>query len=254
MLFTIYILIVLLVGMINWGILFPPPQRELIDTTSIESWVPLYVLYDPPGNLSYGECYGNYSMVIIRLDGTSHSIVIDSEFTTHMGFSSFSTLISGRGHAINALYLNQTWQLWKYSDGTRDWLQAEMANFSHSGDGIFNFDSASYINRRGMMVENKTGEESPYFLEWTIPAGETEEITLEWIQKDFIPLGSYMVHIFGRDILIDVSISITTPVTNFYVFDNNMTSLSTRLFCNGPIERIEDGYYRAEGVFVWFDR
>ncbi|MFW9979778.1 MAG: hypothetical protein ACFFEJ_16980 [Candidatus Thorarchaeota archaeon] len=253
MFFTIYILLVVFIGLINWGILFPPPQRELIGTTSVQSWVPTYILYDPPGELSYGRCY-SYDTITIRLAGGDDDIMVDTEFTAYLGFGSFSTRLFGLGHSINAPLLNQTWQLWKYTDGTREWLQAELINISNIGSGIFGFDSSSYVNSRGMWVEDKTGEESSHSLEWFVAAGELEEITIVCTQREFVLLGGYLLHIFGYDIVLNISISITSPVTNTYVLNNNMTSLSARLYSSGPIEQTDDGSYTTEGAFVWFDQ
>lgn len=248
-----YLIVVLFFGLIHWGVLFPPPHRELVDTAEVESWVPVYVLYDPPGALSYGMCYSNYTPVTLKLDGISGGIQVHSEYSTYMGFSAFGTSLNGESHTILAALLNQTWQLWKYSDGTDTWLQAELINCSHRGDGGFRFDNVNYINSRGMWIENKTGEQSPFTLQWNLTSGTTEEVTFECTQKEFVSFGAgYLIHIFGRDFRFNVSVSMERSFNNTYVFNNNMTSLDVQMMCNGPITQVSPTFYKVEGALIWF--
>jgi hypothetical protein len=220
-------------------------------TTVVYSWVPVYVLYDPPGALSYSECNGSSGPVTLRLQGMSDDIQVHSEYSTYIG--GFRAPDNERMHGIYAIGLSQTWQLWRYSDGTNTWLQVELANCSHLGDGIFGFDETQYVNNRGMWVDNMTGNQSSYRLQWNLTSGTTKEVTFECTQKDFASLGAgYLVDILGHDVRIDVSISIAHPFNNTYVFSNNMGSLYVRMMCNGPITQVSPTFYKTEGALIWF--
>ena len=233
--------------------LFPPPHRELMGTTVVYSWVPVYVLYDPPGALSYSECNGSSGPVTLRLQGMSDDIQVHSEYSTYIG--GFGAPDNERMHGIYAIGLSQTWQLWRYSDGTNTWLQVELANCSHLGDGIFGFDETQYVNNRGMWVDNMTGNKSPFTLQWNLTSGISKEVTFECTQKDFVSFGAgYLVNILGHDFRINISISTEGTVTDMYVFNNNMTSLDVQMMCNGPITQVSPNHYKADGVMLWFSK
>lgn len=251
-----YIMTVLFFGLIHWGVLFPPPQRELVGTTTVVSRVPNYVFYAPPGALSNGTCFANYTPIVLKLDGTSDGVQVHSEYATFMDFTSFTVfaaLPSARSDDVCYFLLNQTWQLWRYSDGRTVWFQAELVSCSTVGGGASRIDTTRYINSRGMWVENKTGEQSPYGLQWNLTQGTTKEVTIECTQKEFVPLGAgYLVDILGHDVHIGVSISIGRSFNNTYVFNNNMTSLDVQMMCNGLITQVSPTFYKTEGALIWF--
>jgi hypothetical protein len=250
---AVFLIVVIFMGLIQWGVLFPPPHRELMGTTVVYSWVPVYVLYDPPGALSYSECSGSSGPVTLRLEGVSDGIQVRSEYSTYINGGFGSGVDASSLNLVYALELNQTWQLWRYSDGINIWLQAELANCSYWGDGVFGFDDTQYVNNREMWVDNMTGDQSPYGLQWNVTSGTTKEVTFDCTQKEFISLGAgYLVNIFGHDFCINVSISTEGAITNMYVFNNNMTSLDVQMMCNGAITQISPNHYKTDGALLWF--
>jgi hypothetical protein len=251
--FAVYVIIVLIVGLANSGVLFPQPRHELIDTTSLISWVPGYVLYTPLGETSYCECYANYTPFRLMFEGTSNGISVHSIQSTRMGFAYFASSVDYSGYLLSALYLNQTWNLWRNSDGTNEWFEIELANFTYRGGGTFGSDTPSYMNSRGMRVDEMPDETNPYMVDWYVAPGTTKSITIDWTQPEFAPLGaSYMVHIFGHDILLNISISADVPITNTYVLGNGTNSLNVQMMCNGPITQITENHYETDGALIWF--
>jgi hypothetical protein len=249
----VYITIVIFFGLIEWGVLFPPPERELVGTTTVVSRVPIYVLYDPPGSLSYSTCFSNFTPVVLKLDAMSGDVQVHGEYSTFIDATSFSTPTDSRLHVIYALELNQTWQLWRYSEGTNVWFQAYLTHCSYRGSDWLHFDMAQYINSRGMWIENKTGESSPFALQLDLASNTTETVTFECTQKDFTPFGAgYLVDIIGHDVRIGVSISIKRPFNTTYVFNNNMISLDVQMMCNGPMTQVSPTFYKTEGALMWF--
>ncbi len=251
--FAVYISVVLVVGLINWGILFPPTQRELIDTATVQSWVPVYIIHNPPGETSRSGCRANYTPVTLRLEGMDDGITIDTTFNTHIGSAWFGTGVGFDGYLLNALFLEHAWSLWRYVDGTNIWFEAELDNSTYRGWAILGTDDASFISEQNILVWDTTGSESQYALELVVPIGTTKEVTIEWTQSSFATLGlGYTLNLFGHDFQLNVSLSVDVQITNTYLLGNNMSALSTSMYCNGPITEVGNNHYHVDGALIWF--
>ncbi len=249
-----YILVLLISVLITQGILplSNEPQRELVSTTSIESWVPQYVLYDPPGNGSHVTLKSNGSGVLkMRVKGESPSLLVSGEINTGLAFSHIQSPENEEVHSVVALLLNQTWEIWRYYHDGEEWLEAHLANYSRSGSGVFRFEN---LNEKGMWISNRTGISSQYSLERNINQGDTSRVTLECLGTTSAPIGAgYNINLMGTDIRVNISVSLLNySLLTSYVFNDATDSLNIRIFSDGPIMQISQNTYQTDGVLLWF--
>ena len=233
------------------GGITPPSfvQTELLDTSTIESWVPFFVLYDPPGSASYARFSMNGSEGIkMRFEGQASDFQVIGEFTIRTSFSYAETPRSHFDSAILMMLLNQTWELTRYSFLGQEWVEANLVNYSILGHGMFGFDD---IDEHGVWINDLTNTTSEYSLELDVSTGTVETMTIECLGKVPQIIGAgYNVSLFGAEISISILVSPQNfPFTISYVFSNETTPLSFNLFSDTPISQEP---YQTDGVLLWF--
>ena len=226
--------------------------EELIGTTSVESWVPVHMLYDPPGN-------GSSATVSLNGSGMMRtrfvSITPDREVIgEHIG-----TMITGwvgtpgqaRGHTVVAVVLNQTWEVWRRARWGTEWIEARLIDSQYHGWGAFGQTS---IENRSMWVVDLTGTSSMFQNDWSVEQGETIEVTYLCSRTGFYQArAGYEISLFGYDFNISVWLNLGGySLVTSYVFHDSDGPLDFSLLSTGPITRISEERYTTEGALLWF--
>ncbi|MFX1416790.1 MAG: hypothetical protein ACFFC0_08250, partial [Promethearchaeota archaeon] len=151
--------------------LFSEPCQEMIGVTSTQSWVPVYVLYDPPGNGSNAELSPSGSgEMTIMFEGTTPDREVIGAHAGAVVTGTFATSRELRWHGVVAIPLNQTWEVWRCSSGGVDWIEARLISWERLGSGFF---AATELEEYNIWIDNLTGTLSTHRHEWSLAQGET---------------------------------------------------------------------------------
>jgi hypothetical protein len=223
-------------------------HSELIGTCYLESHVPYFVLYDPPGNGSYAHLAVNASRIRLQFEGQTDNLQLTGEFDTRLDIFGAETPHDAYGNRVFVLDLNQTWELFHYSTFGKEWNEIHLSNCSTLGEEIY---SLSDLEGNGVWIDNLTNKISSYSLEWNVSQGSNEQATIECLPSDFRQVGAgYNISIFGTEIAITVSESFQdNPFAVSYTFSNVSDPLHIQLFSDAPITQYP---FKTDGLRLWF--
>jgi hypothetical protein len=241
----------LLLGLVP---LFSEPCQEMIGITSTQSWVPVYVLYDPPGNGSYAELSrGGSGQMTIRFDGTTAGHEVIGGYTGAVVMATFVTHDNLRWHGVVAVELNQTWEVWQCSSGNVDWIEARLVSCEGHGVGFF---AATELEGSNIWIDNLTGTSSPHRYEWSLAQGETIEATFSYSRAGFFQVGAgYNVSLLGFDFSVRVWLNVgECSLVTSYVFSNSDGPLNLTVLSSGPITQLSEESFDIDGLLLWFDK
>jgi len=240
----------LLVGLVP---LFSEPCQELIGVTSTQSWVPVYVLYDPPGNGSYAEltCGGSGPMTI-RFEGTTAGREVTGGYAGAVVSGGHITAHELRLHAVVATWLNQTWEVWRCSSGSVDWIEARLASCEGTGNGLF---AATELEEYNIWIDDLTGLSSSHRHEWSLAQGETAEATFTYSRTGFFQVcAGYNISLLGFDFGVRVWLNVgECSLVTSYVFNNVEGVLDFAVLSSGRITQLSEESFETDGLLLWFD-
>jgi len=230
-------------------IIFPSfVQSDLIATYTVESYVPFYVQYDPPGSGSYSRFAPNGSDGIkMRFEGQAPDLKVVGEFDTGLSIYTETSRNELR-NTVLMLSLNQTWEIWHHSFLGDEWTEALLTNCNHLGWGALSFED---LDEYGIWVTDLTNTSSDYSLAWNVTPGTVERTTIECLPTTPQSIGAgYTISLNGTEISISVLVSPQSyPFTLSYWFYNGTEPLNFHIFSSAPIS---EAPYRTEGVLLWF--
>ncbi|MHA1927348.1 MAG: hypothetical protein ACTSV2_02080 [Candidatus Thorarchaeota archaeon] len=253
--FTLLVIVLLLVSSGLILAIFPQyfeVTEELIGTTSIESWIPVHMMYDPPGNGSSSTVSLNGSGIMrARFEGITPGREVIGEYIGSMISGTYGTPDQARSHAVVAVELNQTWEVWRLARWGAEWIEARLIDYQNFGIGLL---SQTDIENRSMWVEDLTGTSSLFQKDWSIEQGETVEATYISSMIGFYRArAGYEINLFGYDFNISVWLDLGGySLVTSYVFHGSDGPLEVSLLSNSPITRISEERYSTERVLLWF--
>ncbi len=253
--FTLLVIVLLLVSS-GLALAFIPQyfevSEELIGTTSIESWVPVHMMYDPPGNGSSSTVSLNGSGIMrARFEGITPGHEVIGEYIGSMISGTYGTPDQARSHAVVAVELNQTWEVWRLARWGTEWIEARLIDSQNIGIGLFGQTS---VENRSIWVEDLTGTSSLFQSDWSMEQGATVEATFIFSRIGFYRAGvGYGISLFGYDFNISVWLNLGGySLVTSYIFHNSDGPLDVSLLSNGPITGMSEGRYATEGALLWF--
>ncbi len=232
---------------------FTEPCQEMVGATSIQAWVPVYVLYDPPGNGSNAELSRSGSgEMTITFEGTLSGREVIGGYNGAVITATFGTPDELRWHGVVAIPLNQTWEVWRCSSGSVDWLEARLVSCNGHGSGFF---TATEIEEYNIWMDNLTGTSSPHGHEWNLAQGGTAEATFTFSREGFFHVGAgYNITLLGFDFSVRVWLNVRDcSLVTSYVFNNVDGPLNFTILSSGRITQLSDEAFETDGLLLWFD-
>ncbi len=227
----------------------PMAQAEELGTYVIQSWVPYYILYDPPGNGSFAQFSTGESEVLeMSFSGNNSALVVTGEFNASINRITGDTLGPRFISAVMLLQLNQTWEVCRYSRLGHEWTEAHLVNCSIIGFANYDFDEISGL---GIWIDSLSNTTSDYNLSLYVAPGTTKTATIECqpTTPQSISAG-YNITLMNSVVPISVSVCPQKhPFTIKYEFHDETMALSIHLFSDAPITPEP---YRTEGPLIWF--
>ena len=229
------------------------PCQEMIGVTSTQAWVPVYVLYDPPGNGSNAELSRSGSgEMTITFEGTLSGREVFGAYNGAVITATFATPGELRWHGVVAIPLNQTWEVWRCSSGSVDWLEARLVSCNRHGSGFF---AATEIEEYNIWMDNLTGTSSPHGHEWSLGQGDTGEATFTYSGAGSFPVGAgYNISLLGFDFSVRVWLNVRDcSLVTSYVFSNVDGPLNFTILSSGRITQLSGEAFETDGLLLWFD-
>lgn len=233
--------------------LFSEPCQEMIGVTSTQSWVPVYVLCDPPGNGSYAQLTrGGSGPMTLRFEGTAAGREVTGGYAGAVVSGGYATAHELRSHAVVAILLNQTWEVWRCSSGSVDWIEARLASCEGTGVGLF---AATELEEYNIWIDDLTGLSSSHRQEWSLAQGETAEATFTFSHAGLLQVGAgYNVSLLGFDFGVRVWLNVREcSLVTSYVFSNFDGPLNLTVLSSGPVTQLSEEAFETDGLLLWFD-
>jgi hypothetical protein len=223
-------------------------QSIVLATYNLASYVPLFLLCGPPRNGSGMVTFPVDSVYLIMAEGATSNLRVVGEFNISGGFY-WST-----GHDIpydrvmTILWLNQTWQVVRYSSFGHVWIEAHLVSCSELGEGTYRFDDLPSEN---VWFDDPTNTTSRYGTNIDIPAGAPLTVTLNCTPHTAQPIGAgYNIMLMGEEVSLSVSIEpLNSSIVFSYSFDNLTEPATYHLYSDAPITQDP---LTTDGLRLWF--
>lgn len=229
-------------------------NRQLVGVSSIESFIPIYIVYDPPGNGSYSEITtANEGQVVASFRSMEKSLVVIGEYDVSLGFGSAGGPKDERMHSVLCEELNMTWSLWHCQLFASKWYEAILESTSSLGVGFLRFDN---LDGHGVWVQDLTGASGPFMYNVSLSSNQTEKLTLSYNKDRFVDMkAGFNMTLFGVNFVVHVFVNTGTRriLLNQTYFDMN-ENLSFSLVSNGNMEEVSPGIVQLDDLLVWFNK
>jgi hypothetical protein len=230
----------------------PEPETTLLNNIS---WVPLWVVRDPPGSDSYAKVFLRDSNDIkLKFETTMEGMNVTGTISTDMFQGSYRTSDSNNSDFVLVAKMNQTWAV---SRDSEDNILVELV-FSEflTEPEMFSVDCAE---DRGLWIQappsatesmaHSVGLGSEYHIE------EYRFSKNQFTWKPFVSIrAGYYIDVLESHIPILVSLNIqdATLTTKCYFYDDSRF-LNYTVFSSGYVEYHYPDLYICLGMFIWFE-
>ncbi|MCK5240075.1 MAG: hypothetical protein KAR33_11030 [Candidatus Thorarchaeota archaeon] len=234
------------------------PQPDILETFTIETWVPVSLLRDPPGSDSYSMLFlRDSSQITLGFETSTEGVNVTGEFSSRLIRNAYYTSESNNSDVILLVKLNQTWNVWTSLSDENNIVQVELASCNVISDTeVVNIDDAI---TRGVWMQGSPS--AIYMGRHTVWLGaDYHELEFRfsrnpfsWKQFKSIRAG-YFIEILGEQIPITVLLDLegSTLCTKSFLYDESRF-LNYSIMSSGPVEYQYPDLYICSGMFVWFD-
>jgi hypothetical protein len=227
-------------------------NREFVGMSTIESYVPIYILYDPPGGGSYSEITtSGDAQVTASFEGLTENRVVKGVYDVELGFSMVGGPENSRMHIAVCELLNLTWGLWHCYLGASEWYEAVLNSTSRLGIGAFRFDN---LTNHSMWVEDLTGIPGSFTYRVNVSGSQTESLVLLYSRSQFMDIrAGFSMTLFGIDFTVHVFVNTGGREIMFTQTYSDMDeNLSFLLESDGALREISPGTIQMDNMLVWF--
>lgn len=227
-----------------------PVHSELLGTYQVTTWVPVFVLYNPPGNESSSFVDLGGSNITVQFQGHTSEFDVIGEYSANMGFGfGFGPGGGGATIRVGIFLMNQTWEVDRYSSMGREWTQANLRNCTVVAG--YEVIKRSECSDYGIWLKDMTNTASNYSMDFNVGAGANKSISLDCLLDAPEPINAgYNITLMGVDVGMSVLISSQgSPIPISCMFGDATMPLSIHLFSTTPIQQDP---YSTEGALLWF--
>ena len=252
-LFIVLALVISIGPLLAFNYLSSYVERQFIGSAAIESFVPVYIIYDPPGGGSFSELStsGDYP-IIASFSSRSENQVVKGACDA----ISVSVTVAGpkeqRAHFMVAVKLNLTWDVWHCYSGESEWFEVVLNSTSYEkGIGLISFDNLAQYH---LWVEDLTGTAGPFMYEVDIAHNETHILELRYSRHQFVDIrAGFTMTIFGIDFSVCVFINTGSKTIQFtHTYFDAEEDLSFCLESYGFLRNLYSNNMQIENLLVWF--
>jgi hypothetical protein len=227
-------------------------RRQFVGISTIESYVPIYIIYDPPGGGSYSEITtSGDAQVIASFEGMIENRVVKGVSDVELGFGMVGGPKNERMHFVVCESLNLTWGLWHCCLGASEWYEAVLNSTSRLGFGAFRFDN---LANHSMWVEDLTGIPGSFSYRINVSSSQTESLVLLCNKSQFMDIrAGFNMTLFGIDFSVHVFVNTGGREIMFtQTYSDMEENLSFILESEGALREISSGIIQIDDMLVWF--
>lgn len=252
-----YIPIFLLISLLTLTTTIHPTNAifiEYVGRTTKDSFVPYFILYDPPGDGSYSTFTesNTHSSKLTLTGKIGFEKASGSWIQSWTTSTTYQTPDDDRSHFVVAKELRITWDVWHYESMVSEWYVAKyVSHIALSGAYFISFDD---LDSYDMFVEDQTGNQGTYDHHIVVSSGGTisEEYEYLWTYSQPTWVGFefalYGVQ-FGGGLSTQSDDSVEVEVTYTYHDDDETLDF----YCESDDNLWSGGDPWDVDGFVWFD-
>jgi hypothetical protein len=242
----------------EYGMIQPLISREYIGRQTVISWVPAFVLYDPPGDGSYAKFTQTKTVTTtFSYGGTVPGYSVSGSTTQAWDISvSYSTPSNQRMHCVICGQFEQQWDVWYYESPISSWYTAALVpntTVNLHGQGIFTFNE---LSANHLWVTDLTGVSGQYCWARHVGANCTLTNTFEYFSSNSVqPQVGYQIAPYG--ILFSIYVGTKTVNEQRFTVEYTYHSSNTLDFfleSNYNINWDTEPPQSVNGIQIWFDR
>lgn len=228
------------------------PVRELIGTITKESWVPLFILRDPPSS-------GSNATIAFSYQG-ERNLIYDSRTSnlTVRGETTVDFLVGCRFHTSEndridygiIAKLNQTWTIWQCYNYGNEWIEAVL----NSSQVIETEKQVPVDNLQEYGIWT-TQPSSPIASLRTAFHEEHQFFTFRYTgsRSNYLYAGYYVI-LLDYEFRVYVSLQLRNVAMFTYLRIHNETGVHEfTIFSNGEITSGSNRKHICTGVIIWFE-
>lgn len=227
-------------------------DRQFVGFSTVESYVPIYIIYDPPGEGSYSELTtSGDAQVIASFEGSNEDKIVKGVYDVTLGFSMVGGPRNERMHFAVCEEVNLTWGLWHCYFGASEWYEAVLESTSYLGYGAFRFDELANYS---IWVEDLTGISGSFMYRINVSRDQTESLVLLHNSSQLIDnKAGFNMKLFGIDFSVHVFINTNGREIIFtQTYSDTDEDLSFFLESEGALKDISSGTIQMDNILVWF--
>jgi hypothetical protein len=189
----------------------------------------------------------------IRFEGTTAGREVTGGYVGAVVSGGHITAHELRLHSVVATWLNQTWEVWRCSSGSVDWIEARLAGCEGTRNGFF---ASTELEDYNIWIDDLTGLSSSHRHDWSLAQGETAEATFTYSRTGLFQVGAgYNISLLGFDFSIRVWLNVgECSLVTSYVFSNSDGPLNLTVLSSGPITQLSEESFDIDGLLLWFDK
>lgn len=238
-----FLIILILAGLMLIVEAKPQPTiyKEYLGRHTKTSWIPTFVMYDPPGDGSYSKFTEQRTVTsYLKYGGAWTGFYASGETTKSWTVqTSYETPHDSRIHCVIAITCEQVWDLWMYTYPSRVLYKAILVSSTATGGkGIVSFDD---LDEKDMWVDSLMGTQGDYRYRRYVSANCSMSDTLEYYWSNHVVFGAgYFLNLVGVGFSIYVEIKSKTSTKAevlYHYFDST-----------GPL----DFYLELDEKNIWF--
>jgi hypothetical protein len=226
-------------------------SRQFVGISTIESYVPIYILYDPPGGRSFSELsISGDGQVIASFEGRTVNRLVSGSYHCTLG-GGFAVAEIPRKHGVAFEMLNLTWYVWHCYFGTNEWYEAVLNSTSHLGAGMDWFDEMDQFD---IWTEDLTGTPGSFTYRVNISSSQTESLVLLYNKSQFMDIrAGFNMTLFGIAFSVHVFVNTGGREIMFtQTYSDMEENLSFLLESEGALREASPGTIQMDNMLVWF--
>jgi len=229
--------------------------REYVGQQQVTSYVPCFVLYDPPGSGSYAKFTTSSSVstgfsfaLWAGGNGVSGGDTEGWSFT-----STYQTDANSRKHYVVCNEYKITWDVWYVETPRRSYFTATCVGMAPTaGKALWSFNDLAAHN---IMVTDLTGTTGAYHANRAVSAGGAMSDTIEYWSTLTVQIGcGFKFNAFGVpfEATVQVNFASTQKFQVYYYYYDSSVALDFDIESNYNIQNWNNDPKPVNGISIWF--
>lgn len=221
-----------------------------------DQWVPFFVLYDPPGDMSYASVTQCNGLALgIGLSGHFEGFGATGSFDSgYLWYSGGGTPDNQRSSGVLASEYSMQWDIYLYEFPSHSLYKAVLVSATPYAYSVGEFSFAD-CDSHGMIVQSQIGQPAPneYHRYVSQNWNGYDDLYYTWTTAQSADIG---IKFSAFGINFDAGLQITENIQQsfeiYYYYRDSTQALDFYVCTNYPFSNVHDNIANVSGIQIWF--